>query len=105
MTLTAEKPQYEIARESANRIRFARAELKRDIKTGVVTLPEVLLADIPDWLVGMKVEKLVLAVPRVGPRVASRWLARVPTHPHSHIGYLTMRQRLLLAEISSGKEV
>lgn len=103
MTATAEKPQHLAALESANRIRLARAALKRDIRTGETTVAEVLLADIPDWLEGMAVGELVQAVRWIGPHKCRQVLTRMgdgrwPCSELKEVGYLTMRQRRHLAE-------
>jgi hypothetical protein len=94
------QPQHLVALADANRIRLARAALKRAIKKGEVRVSEVLLSEIPDWLETMPVEALCLASPRVGKYRVYPVLHQVPTHPHSHVGFLTIRQRWVLAELS-----
>jgi hypothetical protein len=49
----------------ADRVRLARAQLKRDLKKRRVSICDV-LADPPEWIETMPVLQLLLAVPKVG---------------------------------------
>lgn len=51
----------------ANTVRYARAQLKRDLAGGSVELAEI-LEDSPAWTQNMKVRVLLLALPGIGPR-------------------------------------
>jgi hypothetical protein len=53
------------ALEKADRVRLARAQLKRDLKARRVSICDV-LADPPEWVGTMPVLQLLLAVPKVG---------------------------------------
>jgi hypothetical protein len=90
--------QHLEALERANRIRFARAQLKRDIKVRKVSAAEVLLSDIPDWLEKMAIEDLLRATVRLGTKKIQRFLYAVPCGPLQTVGELTVRQRSVLAE-------
>lgn len=92
--------QHMEALAEANQIRFARVGLKRAIREGDVRFAEVLLTDTPRWLEGMRIVDLLEAIWRMGPTHSSRILQKVPTHPHSHVGFLTTRQRTVLAELA-----
>jgi hypothetical protein len=83
----------------ANRIRLARADLKRAIKRGEISVAEVLQTDFPEWLTKMPVGQLVEAVPGVGTYRCARVLNEVPVSPLQRLGYVTTRQRNVLAEL------
>ena len=53
------------ALEEANRVRFARADAKRDLKSGELTLYDLLM-NPPEELKGAKVEEMLLAVKGMG---------------------------------------
>ncbi|HLM77294.1 MAG TPA: integration host factor, actinobacterial type [Rubrobacteraceae bacterium] len=53
------------ALEEANRVRFARADAKRDLKSGRLTLYDLLM-DPSEELKGAKVEEMLLAVRGIG---------------------------------------
>lgn len=80
----------------ANEIRTSRAQLKRDIRAGIVS-PLDVLATPPEFVESMKVWDLLLAVPKIGPGKADRALRRTQASPSKTIGGLTLRQRSELA--------
>lgn len=90
----------------ANHIRLSRASLKKDLREGVVSLPEVLLSEYPDYLQKMGVGMLVKAVRGIGPD-RCRILLREASFDNKEItenwsvGKLTERQRWTLAELVS----
>ena len=53
------------ALEEANRVRFARAATKRDLKSGNLSIYDLLM-DPPEELKGAKVEEMLLAVKGMG---------------------------------------
>jgi hypothetical protein len=75
----------------ANRIRFARSQLKRDLKAGRRHLVD-LLRDPPEYLDTMKVLDLLLATPRIGRVKALTALNACRVSPTKTIGGLTERQ-------------
>lgn len=95
----------------ANRIRIARAQLKRKLHSRETSLADVLRAPIPEWLANEKLMRLLRALPSVGPDREARLLKGAtvrselsgrrfkaefgPTQP---VGDLTLRQRRLLAD-------
>lgn len=85
------------ALERANRVRSARAALKRDLKAGRVAL-EQLLEDPPDWLLTARIGELLLAVPKLGSVKVRRRLALCAIAPSRTLGGLTVRQRRELLE-------
>jgi len=91
--------QHEEARLAANEVRLARAELKREVKSGDVALGEYLAEVVlPDWLHKMSLEELLDAVPWLRSEVIGAWLAEVPIRRGVYVGGLTYRKRRLLAD-------
>ena len=81
----------------ANEIRTARAQLKRDLKAGKVTI-ERLLLDPPEWLGSAKVFDIMLAVPKYGRVKVNRILNQCRISPSKTIGGLSERQRAELVQ-------
>ncbi len=82
----------------ANEIRSKRAQLKRDLKGGRVSIV-ALLAAPPDWLETAKVLDMLLAVPKVGRVKATKVLNQCRISPSKTIGGLSERQRAELVEL------
>ena len=81
----------------ANEVRYARAQLKRDLIAGRVGLPE-LLSEPPACAQTAMVRDLLLASPGIGPAKADRALTRCGiAHSKAVIG-LSSRQRVSLVE-------
>lgn len=80
------------ALRQANGIRTARAQLKRDLKAGRVTIQN-LLADPPEYVLTAKVFDVLLAVPKYGRVKANRVLNQCRISPAKTIGGLSERQR------------
>jgi hypothetical protein len=76
----------------ANRIRSARAQLKRDLKARRKTAEIVLLAP-PELTRTMKVLDLLLAAPKYGRVKASHTLGKCAISPGKTLGALSDRQR------------
>lgn len=93
------------ALERANRIRSYRAELKRKLKAGRVTIRAVLIAGATDErLVTAKVIDLLLATPKIGRVKAKRLLVTAKVSPSKTVGGLSPRQREeLLALVPASK--
>lgn len=88
--------QRQSALRRANEIRVHRAQVKKDIKHGVVS-PIDLLLDPDTMIAGMKIKALLVATPKVGTVKADRLLAREKVSPRKTIGGLSERQRSRLA--------
>ena len=86
------------ALEMANEIRTQRAQLKRDLKAGKVTI-ERLLLDPPEWLGSAKVFDIMLAVPKYGRVKVNRILNQCRISPSKTIGGLSERQRAELVAL------
>ncbi len=88
--------QRMLALRRANEIRSLRAQLKRDLKAGRVSIA-ALLVEPPAWLQTMKVLDLLLALPKVGRVKAAKLLDSCRVSPSKTIGGLSERQRAELA--------
>ncbi len=80
------------ALQRANEIRTKRAQLKRDLKGGRVSIHDLLLAP-PDYLETAKVLDVLLAVPKYGRVKVNKVLGSCRISPSKTIGGLSERQR------------
>lgn len=91
------EPQRIRALERANAVRLARAELKRQIAQGRLSAAEVILEPPPEamsWSVG----ELLMSQRRWGSNRTRKLLWSLQISETRHLGMLTERQRLLLAD-------
>lgn len=91
-------PQRLRALAYANKVRAARAELKRAISSGEMTVAAVLL-ECPDHVRTWTLGELLMAQHRWGQRRTLKLLQRTGLNPTKEIGTLTERQRVLLTEL------
>jgi len=89
------------ALKRANDIRTARAKLKKDLKSGRVSILE-LLESPPEYILTAKVFDLLLAVPKYGRVKANRVLNRCRISPAKTVGGLTERQRKEMVSLLRG---
>ena len=82
----------------ANAIRIRRAQLKRDLKDGVVDISQLLL-DTPDYIHTAKVFDLLLAVPKFGRVKAGRMLTACRVSQSKTVSGLSERQRAELVDL------
>jgi hypothetical protein len=80
------------ALKRANDIRTRRAQLKRDLKAGRISIHQLLL-DPPAYLETAKVFDMLLAVPKYGRVKANKVLTQCRISPSKTIGGLSERQR------------
>jgi hypothetical protein len=80
------------ALQRANQIRTRRAQLKRDLKAGRVSIQD-LLKNPPDYLETAKVFDMLLAVPKYGRVKVNKILVTCRISPSKTIGGLSERQR------------
>ncbi len=80
----------------ANEVRTRRAQLKRDLKAGRVSIGTLLL-DPPSWLETAKVLDMLLALPKIGRVKATKTLDSCRVSPSKTFGGLIDRQRAELA--------
>jgi hypothetical protein len=76
----------------ANEIRTARAQLKRDLKAGRMSIQKLIM-DPPEYLETAKVFDMMLAVPKYGRVKVNKILQTCRISPSKTIGGLSDRQR------------
>lgn len=95
-TATAPAPQHMRALAQANRVRLARAELKRQVGDGEASVEDVVLT-CPWEAESMAIADLLMSQHRWGRTRCRRFLASVPMSETKTIGSMTDRQRRALA--------
>jgi hypothetical protein len=100
-TIAPAGPQYMRALERANKVRLARADLKRRISTGEIDVTDVLL-QCPWETDSMAVADLLLSQRRWGQTRCRKFLAQLPVSEKKTIGSLTERQRQTLVAMLRG---
>jgi hypothetical protein len=88
-------PQYMRALERANKVRMARAELKRRIATGEIDVADIVL-ECPVEVSGMTVADLLVSQRSWGATRCRRVLARLQMSETKTVGSMTERQRQTL---------
>jgi hypothetical protein len=86
------------ALERANRVRLARAELKRQVAEGEIVVAEVVLRS-PWEAESMAIADLLMSQRRWGRTRCRKFLASVPMSETKTVGSMTPRQRLALARL------
>jgi hypothetical protein len=87
----------------ANRVRLARAELKRQVAEGEATVAEIVLSR-PWEAESMSIADLLMSQHRWGRTRCRRFLASIPMVETKTIGSMTERQRNELARRLSGDQ-
>jgi hypothetical protein len=95
-TPIASCPQYMRALERANEVRLARADLKRSICAGHITVAEVVLSS-PWEAASMAIADLLMSQRRWGLTRCRKFLATIPMSENKTVGSMTERQRRSLA--------
>jgi hypothetical protein len=95
-------PQHLRALEHANRVRLARASLKRDIAAGARTAADVVL-EMPWEIESMSVSELLMSQRRWGRARCRRLLLSLGIPENKRIGTMTERQRGALAGLLQAK--
>lgn len=95
--LMTRQPQRLRALERANKIRLARAELKRRIAEGDTSAAEVIL-DPPSAAISWEIGELLMSQRRWGGSRCRKFLLRNQISETKPVGALTDRQRRLLAD-------
>ena len=88
--------QHMRALERANRVRLARAELKRRVATGDLDAADVIL-ECPWEAESMAVADLLMSQRRWGQTRCRKFLAQIPMSETKTVGSMTDRQRHSLA--------
>ena len=86
----------------ANDIRVRRAQLKKDLKDGLVGIDGILL-DPPDYVSTAKVFDMLMAVPKFGRVKASRLLNQCRISQSKTVGGLSERQRAELVNLFNSR--
>jgi hypothetical protein len=86
---------------TANRVRLARAELKRRVSEREVTVADVVLT-CPWEAESMAIADLLMSQHRWGRTRCRRFLAALPMSETKTVGSMTERQRHALAEMLGG---
>jgi hypothetical protein len=92
---TAPAPQHMRALARANEVRLARAELKRRIAQGEVTVAEIVL-DSPWEAESMSIADLLMSQRRWGSTRCRKLLQTIPMTETKTVGSMTDRQRRAL---------
>src|SRR3954447_802634 len=102
-TAIAPAPQHMQALEQANRVRLARAELKRQVAEGEASVADVVLK-CPWEAESMTIADLLMSQHRWGRSRCRRFLLSIPMTETKTIGSMTERQRRELAARLGGDE-
>jgi hypothetical protein len=103
-TAIAPAPQHMQALAQANRVRLARAELKRQVAEGEAAVCEVVL-ECPWEAESMTIADLLMSQHRWGRSRCRRFLLSIPMTETKTIGSMTVRQRKELASRLGGDEL
>ena len=101
-TAMAGDQQHLRALEHANRVRLARAALKREVAAGELSASEVILT-CPWQADSMDISDLLMSQKRWGRARCRRVLLSIGVPENKKIGTLTERQRLALAAVLTAK--
>jgi hypothetical protein len=93
---TVPAPQHMRALQQANRVRLARAELKRQVTDGETSVADVVL-ECPWEAESMAIADLLMSQHRWGRTRCRRFLLQIPMNETKTIGSMTDRQRRCLA--------
>ena len=96
-------PQHMEALAHANRVRLARAALKRSIRAGEESASEVVL-HCPWQVESMTVGELLRSQRRWGRARARKFLVSLALNENRPLGRLTKRQRMLLSKELAAKQ-
>ena len=102
-TVGAGQQQHLRALEYANRVRLARARMKRRVAAGELSAAEIIL-DCPWEAHTMSVSDLLMSQKRWGRARCRRLLLSLGVPENKQIGTLTERQRAGLAAVLEAKE-
>jgi hypothetical protein len=101
-TASAGQEQHLRALEYANRVRLARARMKRKIAAGELPAAEVVLS-CPWQAHSMSISDLLMSQKRWGRTRCRRLLVSLSVPENKPVGTLTERQRLALAAVLAAK--
>ena len=99
---TAPAPQHMQALAQANRVRLARAELKRQVADAELSVADVVLS-CPWEARSMPISDLLMSQHRWGRTRCRRFLSSIPMSETKTVGSMTDRQRRALAARLGGE--
>ncbi|HXR30704.1 MAG TPA: hypothetical protein VN752_06150 [Solirubrobacterales bacterium] len=100
---SVQTPQHMQALARANRVRLARAELKRSIARGEVEAADV-IRECPWETESMTLAELLTSQRRWGRTRARKFLLSLALNENKRLGTLTSRQRILLSTELASRE-
>ncbi len=89
------------ALQRANEVRRQRAEIKRELRSGGISIARLVISP-PEFLLTARLSQILLAVPGHGQVRVNRLLKRCRISPLKTIGGLSERQREELARALAG---
>jgi hypothetical protein len=95
-TMAPARPQHMQALQRANEVRLARAELKRKVAEGAITVDQIILT-CPWEVASMTIAELLASQRRWGTTHCRKFLAGIGMPETKTVGSMTERQRTLLA--------
>jgi hypothetical protein len=101
-TFSVDQAQHLRALEHANRVRLARAGMKRRIAAGDLSAAEVILS-CPWEAESMSISDVLMSQRRWGRARARRLLTSIAIPENKRVGTLTERQRAIVAATLSGE--
>jgi hypothetical protein len=101
VTLDAGQAQHLRALEHANRVRLARADMKRRIASGELPAAEVILS-CPWEAESMSISDVLMSQKRWGRARCRRLLTAIGVPENKRVGTLTERQRAIVAATLEG---
>jgi hypothetical protein len=101
-TVDAGREQHLRALEYANRVRLARARMKRRVAAGELTAAEVVM-NCPWQAQSMSISDLLMSQKRWGRTRCRRLLMSLGVPENKQVGTLTDRQRIALAAVLTQK--
>lgn len=99
---TISGPQHMLALQRANRVRLARADLKRKIAAGAIDPAEIVLT-CPWEVESMSISELLMSQKRWGRTRCRKFLMTIGLSESKTVGSLTERQRVTLAALLTAK--
>ncbi|MEX0993388.1 MAG: hypothetical protein WDZ37_05260 [Solirubrobacterales bacterium] len=99
---TISGPQHMLALQRANRVRLARADLKRKIAAGAIDPAEIVLT-CPWEVESMSISELLMSQKRWGRTRCRKFLMTIGLSESKTVRSLTERQRVTLAALLTAK--
>jgi hypothetical protein len=97
-TMAPAPPQHMQALQRANEVRLARAELKRKVGEGTITVGDIILT-CPWEVASMTIAELLTSQRRWGTTRCSKFLQGIGMPETKTVGSMTERQRSVLAAL------